>query len=120
MNDHDLLIELSTQMKYLIEEVHNLRDGVKKDISTLFLKADILEKVDTVIKNDLNALEKRVSSIESTNKLGVQRSESNKAYIWRKVFETALPIMYGIIGAAFVWAANNHIFSYTVNNLPTK
>ena len=53
MNDHDLLIELSTQMKYLIEEVHNLRDGVKKDISTLFIKCEnldntfILEKSNT-------------------------------------------------------------------------
>lgn len=35
-NDHDLLIEMRTQLTYVIQELQAMRDGMKKDIATLY------------------------------------------------------------------------------------
>lgn len=120
MNDHDLLIKVSTTQELMYREMLGLRDGTKADITSLFTKAELLEKSDIDIKNALqrmsetslerfNANGVRIGAIEKTNKDGVQRIESNKSFVWRKLFEAALPFFYLLLGGLTVWAVKNGI-----------
>lgn len=114
MNDHDLLITINANLNNLTSEVIQLRDGTRKDIQELQTKVDVLEKTNIEIRNDIKqtnnwSIERytlngaRLSSLEAVNKEGVQRHESNRAYIWRKVFESCLPFVYLAIGGAIIW-----------------
>jgi hypothetical protein len=108
MNDHDLIIKLGAQMDYLIKEVQNLRDGTKKDILDLQVKVDLLEKADIKLHNKIDsigregieraaAISLRLTAVETSNTLGVQKTESNRAYIWRKALDWIMPFVF-IIG----------------------
>ncbi len=109
MNDHDLIIKLGAQMDYLIKEVQNLRDGTKKDISDLQSKVDLLEKTDIQFRGQITdihrenvekytANELRITALEAASKLGVQRTESNKAYIYRKILDYIIPFIFLVLG----------------------
>lgn len=120
MNDHDNIVRLLTQMEFLINQVQKLSDGTKNDILQLQNKADVLEKKCIILESEIKKINEssierytanstRITSLESVNKSGVQRIESNRAYVWRKVFETSLPFIYIFVGAAMVWAVKNNL-----------
>lgn len=124
MNDHDLLItikaEFGTKLDTLASEVSRLSDGTKAEITQLFNKVDVLEKKDISLEVEMKQIAKesgerfyanaqRIKALEDKNTQGVQRTESNKAYIWRKVFETALPFIYALAGGIFIWLVKSGI-----------
>ena len=109
MNDHDLLIKVGAQLEYLIKEVQSLRDGVKKDITDIQLRVDMLEKRCISIENDNKTINQasveraaanslRITALEAQSQLGVTKSESNRAYIWRKAFEWIMPFLFILAG----------------------
>lgn len=107
-------------MDFLISQVQKLSDGTKNDILQLQNKTDVLEKADIEIRSEIKRINElsverysdnsaRIGTLESLNKSGVQRTESNRAYILRKIFESALPFVYLLIGGLVVWAVKNGI-----------
>ncbi len=109
MNDHDLLIKLSAQMETLTKAVENLQTGTKQDITNLQNKVDVLEKANIELKNAALvqntaqidrcvSLEARILALENQGKAQNTKSESNKAYIWRKILEYAVPFIFIVVG----------------------
>ncbi len=109
MNDHDLLITINANLNNLTKVVQSLQDGTKKDISDLFTKVDLLEKKDLSLENEikatsLNSLERgtanalRITALETAQTAGVTKTESTKAYLWRKAFEWIMPFIFLLIG----------------------
>jgi len=109
MNDHDLIIEIRTQLTYIIQEMHNMRDGTKQDILSLQNKAEILEKAHIDIRNEIKAINNasaeryatnsaHIVALESAYKSDVQILQTNKSYMFRKVWDYIIPVVGIIIG----------------------
>lgn len=118
MNDHDLLLtikaEFGTKLDTLAAGMSALSDGTKTDITQLFNKVDVLEKKDIALEVELKQIAKesgerfyanaqRIKVLEESDKDGVKKSESNKAYYFRLLLERFLIPLFIFLGTLILF-----------------
>lgn len=112
-NDHDLLIELNTKSKYILEEIKSLRDDSSKRLDIVESKIAVFNQLKVERDAEMKRIEERseerfkingerISKLETFNSNQVTKVESNRAYIFRKVFEWLLPLIVFIVALLLV------------------
>lgn len=95
--DHDLLIEVSTTQKLMLEEMRGLRDGTKADIAKLQTDVQHLANENIALANTQKDHEKRILAIEGGLKNKNVMVETDRKYWTRRVLEVGLPLGLSII-----------------------
>lgn len=109
MNDHDLLITIKADVGHLSTEVIGLRTDTHKRLEVVENKLEEYGKLKVQRDDELRRIKdesverfqmnsNRITALETNAQAGVTRTESNRSYIFRKIFEWVMPALFVLIG----------------------